>query len=82
MVISGAQCVEVLERGGFVRVGESPARVWLARAHQLVDVPRERLLAPETLRTILKSAGMTEWDFTARLLAPLRLGRVRATAAR
>ena len=64
-VISGRECVRALERGGFHIVRQEGSHIVLRRENPFcqVVVPDHRTLDRGTLRSILRSAGLTPDQF-------------------
>ena len=59
-VVSGSEVVKALSNAGFDRVSQRGSHVKLRNAEQrTVIVPLHRELAPGTLRSILRQAGLT-----------------------
>jgi predicted RNA binding protein YcfA (HicA-like mRNA interferase family) len=67
-VVSGAEAVRALEDAGFDEVSQRGSHVKLRNAAgRTAIVPRHRELAPGTLRSILRQAGLSVEDFIALL---------------
>jgi predicted RNA binding protein YcfA (HicA-like mRNA interferase family) len=63
-VVSGAEAVKALERGGFVCVSTRGSHAKLRHPEGgLVIVPLHRTLAVGTLASILRQAGLAAEDF-------------------
>jgi predicted RNA binding protein YcfA (HicA-like mRNA interferase family) len=61
-VLSGERMVAVLTRIGFDRVSQRGSHVKPRRADRVVIVPLHHELAPGTLRSILRQAGLSSDD--------------------
>ena len=61
--VSGDRCVKTLARLGFVRVRQTGSHVRLVRGSLAITVPNHPVLAPGTLASILKQAGVTNEEF-------------------
>lgn len=61
--VSGAEAVKALERSGFTVARQVGSHVRVARGARRVTIPLHDSLAPGTLRSILRQAGMTVDDF-------------------
>jgi len=68
-VISGAQAVRVFERAGWRQDRQRGSHVILLKPGNVasLSVPQHRELAPGTLRSLIRAAGMTVDDFVALL---------------
>ena len=63
--VSGNDVVRALMRVGFVKAGQKGSHVKLRRDRSSVIVPMHREIAPGTLHSIARQAGMTWDEFTA-----------------
>jgi predicted RNA binding protein YcfA (HicA-like mRNA interferase family) len=63
-VVSGAAAVDALRRAGYEQVSRRGSHLKLRSGDLTVIVPLHRELAPGTLRSILRQAGMTVEEFT------------------
>jgi predicted RNA binding protein YcfA (HicA-like mRNA interferase family) len=63
--ISSRECIRALEKIGFRFVSQSGSHIKIRRdePHAVVIVPEKRELAPGTLRSILKQAGLSIEEF-------------------
>lgn len=64
-VLSARELIQLLERLGFVRVGQTGSHVRLKRRGsptRIVVVPYHPEIAPGTLKAILRRAGMSKPD--------------------
>lgn len=66
-VVGGADVIAALAKVGFVQVNQRGSHVKLRQAGRTVIVPLHRELAPGTLRSILRQAGLTAADFVSLL---------------
>lgn len=67
-IVSAADLVRALERAGFVRVSQRGSHVKLHRSDgRNAIVPMHREVAPGTLRSILRQAGLTVGELLALL---------------
>ncbi len=66
-VVSGAEAVRALERGGWHADRKRGSHVIMIRPGQSasLSVPQHPELAPGTLRAIIRAAGMTVEEFVA-----------------
>ncbi len=62
-VVGGADVIAALSKAGFVQVSQRGSHVKLRREGRTVIVPLHRELAPGTLRSILRQAGLTAAEF-------------------
>ncbi len=63
-LISGAQAIAALAKVGFIEVSQRGSHVKLRREDgTTVIVPRHRVLARGTLRSILRQAGLSVEEF-------------------
>lgn len=63
-VVSGSEVVQALRQAGFVRVSQRGSHVKLrTAAGRTAIVPLHRELAPGTLRSILRQAGLSVDEF-------------------
>ena len=65
-VISGRKVVKILEKVGFSVVGQKGSHVRLKKASDrvyIVVVPLHREVAPGTLKSILRQAGLSREEF-------------------
>ena len=63
-VVSGAQVVGALVKAGFVQVSQRGSHVKLRKAERVAIVPLHRELAPGTLSSILRQAGLSRDELT------------------
>ncbi len=61
--ISGAKCVEALERAGFTVQHENEGITVLARGYRAVVVPMLDQLTPPSLNNVLNASGLCYGDF-------------------
>ncbi|PYJ47615.1 MAG: hypothetical protein DME85_04545 [Verrucomicrobia bacterium] len=61
--VSGPQAVKALCRLGFEREHQEGSHIRLARGRLRVTVPNHRTLAPKTLQSILRQAGVSLREF-------------------
>lgn len=61
--ISGNEVIQALRRLGFVFVRQTGSHVRMARGTLHVTVPVHREIAPKTLQSILRQAGVSLQDF-------------------
>ena len=66
-VVGGADVIAALTKAGFVQVSQRGSHVKLRREGRTVIVPLHRELAPGTLRSVLRQAGLTTAEFVALL---------------
>ncbi len=66
-VVSGAEVVAALTKGGFVRVSQRGSHVKVRSEDRVAIVPMHRELAQGTLRSILRQAGLSREEFVALL---------------
>jgi len=66
-VVSGADVVAALTRGGFVRVSQRGSHVKMRRDDRVAIVSIHRELAQGTLASILRQAGLSREEFVALL---------------
>jgi len=67
-VVSGHDAVRALQTGGFEQISQRGSHVKLRNAEgRTVIVPMHRELAPGTLRSILRQAGLSVDEFAALL---------------
>lgn len=64
-VVGGADVIAALSKAGFVQVSQRGSPVKLRREGRTVIVPLHRELAPGTLRSILRQAGLTAAEFAS-----------------
>jgi predicted RNA binding protein YcfA (HicA-like mRNA interferase family) len=64
-VVSARECITVLQKAGFVfdRQNGSHATYIRTKPYARVTIPKHGTLAPGTLRSILRSAGLTIEEF-------------------
>jgi predicted RNA binding protein YcfA (HicA-like mRNA interferase family) len=64
-VISGRQCVKVLQKLGFVQRRQSGSHIIMQRKDPfaMVSVPNHRTLKPGILRKIIKDVGISVSEF-------------------
>jgi predicted RNA binding protein YcfA (HicA-like mRNA interferase family) len=63
-VVSGAEAIRALQRAGFQRVSQRGSHVKLREpGGRTAIVPLHRELAPGTLQSVLKQAGLTVDEF-------------------
>jgi predicted RNA binding protein YcfA (HicA-like mRNA interferase family) len=60
--LSGADVVRALERAGFTVLRQTGSHVRLGKNEVRVTVPDHKTLAPGTLKSILKQAGLSVQD--------------------
>jgi predicted RNA binding protein YcfA (HicA-like mRNA interferase family) len=67
--VSGAQCVKVLEKAGFVIYRQRGSQITLVRAEpkSQTTVPNHKELDRGTLRAIIRQAGLSVDEFIALL---------------
>lgn len=65
--VSGAQAVRALQRLGFVVVRQRGSHVRLAKGALHVTVPMHSSIAPGTLQSILRQAGVSVEEFVGAL---------------
>jgi len=65
--ISGAEAVRALQRFGFARSRQVGSHARLSRGERHVTVPMHPALAPGTLQSIRKQAGISLEEFLAAL---------------
>lgn len=63
--ISSDDAVKALERLGFVAVRQTGSHIRLVKADRRVTVPTHSSLAPKTLRSILRQAGLGLEEFVS-----------------
>ncbi len=61
--VSGADAVRALRRLGFERTRQTGSHVRLSKGGRHVTVPQHPSLAPKTLLSILRQAGMSPEEF-------------------
>jgi predicted RNA binding protein YcfA (HicA-like mRNA interferase family) len=61
--VSGAEASAALQRLGFVVARQAGSHVRMTRGDRRVTVPMHRNIAPQTLQSILRQAGVTLDDF-------------------
>lgn len=66
-VVSGSEAVRTLGKAGFAEISQRGSHVKLRNAGRTVIVRLHRELAPGTLRSILRQAGLSVDEFTALL---------------
>jgi predicted RNA binding protein YcfA (HicA-like mRNA interferase family) len=64
-VISGAEAVKALERAGWRQDRQRGSHVVMLKSGNIasLSVPQHRELAPGTLRSLIRAAGMTVEEF-------------------
>ena len=64
-VVSGAEAIKAFQRAGWRRDRQSGSHVVLLKSGQIasLSVPLHRELAPGTLRSLIRAAGMSVEDF-------------------
>ncbi len=64
-VVSGANVVKVFERAGWRKDRQRGSHVVMLKAGEIasLSVPQHRELAPGTLRSLIRTAGMTVEEF-------------------
>jgi hypothetical protein len=62
-VVSGIECIEVLQRAGFRRTRSPSGLVALERGYRAVFVPEGARLDPDALAILLRIAGVTSAEF-------------------
>jgi predicted RNA binding protein YcfA (HicA-like mRNA interferase family) len=65
--VSGAQAVRALGRLGFAIVRQRGSHIRLANGALAVTIPAHGSIAPGTLQSILRQAGVSVEDFVAAL---------------
>ncbi len=60
ILASGEQVAAALQRAGFERVSQKGSHLKMRSGQWTVIVPMHREIAPGTMRSILRQAGMTE----------------------
>ena len=65
--ISGNEAIRALERLGFIRIRQSGSHVFLRRGQDSCVVPAHSELKVGTLAGLLRQAGVTPEEFTAKL---------------
>lgn len=65
--ISGEDAVRVLSRMGFEVVRQHGSHIRLARGQARLTVPKHKTIAPKTLQTILRQAGISVNEFLSQL---------------
>lgn len=68
-VVSGAGIIKALASVGIAEINQRGSHVKLRRADSTVIVPMHKELAPGTLRSIIRQAGLSVDDFLDVLLA-------------
>ena len=65
-VISGAEAVKTFGRAGWRKDRQRGSHVVMLKAGEIasLSVPQHRELAPGTLRSLIRAAGMTVEEFT------------------
>ena len=68
-VVSGADAVKAFEHAGWRKDRQRGSHVVLLKASEIasLSVPQHRELAPGTLRSLIRNAGMTVEEFVALL---------------
>ena len=68
-VVSGAEAVKAFERAGWRRDRQRGSHVVLLKPGQIasLSVPQHKQLAPGTLRSLIRAAGMTLEEFAGLL---------------
>lgn len=68
-LISGRDCVQALQRVGFVVVRQRGSHIFMARDEPFasVTVPNHKEIKPGTLRSVIRQAGLTVDEFLALL---------------
>jgi predicted RNA binding protein YcfA (HicA-like mRNA interferase family) len=68
-LISGRDCVQALQRVGFVVVRQRGSDIFMARDEPFasVTVPNHKEIKPGTLRSVIRQAGLTVDEFLALL---------------
>lgn len=63
--VSGADVVKAFERAGWRRVRQRGSHVVMLKAGHIasLSIPQHRELAPGTLRSLIRAAGMTVEEF-------------------
>ncbi len=64
-VVSGAEAVKAFERAGWYVDRQSGSHVVMLKAGEIasLSIPQHRELAPGTLRSLIRAAGMTVEQF-------------------
>jgi predicted RNA binding protein YcfA (HicA-like mRNA interferase family) len=65
--LSGADVIRALERAGFTVLRQSGSHVRLGKNEVRVTVPDHKAIAPGTLKSILKQAGLSIDDLVNKL---------------
>ena len=78
--ISGAKCVEALERAGFTIQHQGDGITVLTRGYRAVVVPMLEQLTPPSLNTVLNASGICYGDFVLLLEGQTmaQIGRTRS----
>ena len=66
-VLSGADVVAALTKGGFVHVSQRGSHVKMRKDDRAAIVPMHREIAQGTLSSILRQAGLSREEFAALL---------------
>jgi predicted RNA binding protein YcfA (HicA-like mRNA interferase family) len=66
-VVSGADVVAALTKGGFIRVSQRGSHVKMRKDERVAIVPMHRELAQGTLGSVLRQAGLSREEFLALL---------------
>lgn len=66
-VVSGAEVVAALAKGGFALISQRGSHVTMRRADRVAIVPMHRDPARGTLASILRQAGLSREEFLALL---------------
>jgi len=61
--ISGSEAVKALKRLGFTTIRQEGSHIRLAKSNVRITVPNHKTIAPKTLQTILRQAGITLEQF-------------------
>jgi predicted RNA binding protein YcfA (HicA-like mRNA interferase family) len=65
--ISGPEAVKALRRLGFEIIRQEGSHIRIGKDNVRVTVPNHRYIAPKTLQSILRQAGISLEEFTEQL---------------
>ena len=65
--VSGGDAVNALQRLGFAVVRQEGSHIRMAKGACRVTIPNHREIAPKTLQSILRQAGISVEEFLAKL---------------
>jgi predicted RNA binding protein YcfA (HicA-like mRNA interferase family) len=65
--VSGAEAIKALSRLGFVIVRQQGSHIRMSRGAFRVTIPNHRSIAPKTLQSLLRQAGVTIEEFANQL---------------